>query len=79
MRDADIVHLFRWIRLAIHVMDSDGSNVRALTDQLGNDGAPSWSPDCSQIVFSSDRSGPLSDVWIINADGSGLRKLTQRD
>ena len=60
-------------------MDTDGSNVSVLTDQLGDDRAPSWSPDCSQIVFSSDRSGTTSDIWVINVDRSGLRKVTTRD
>ena len=55
----------------IHVMDGDGSNVRRLTDDgLG----PSWSPDCSKIVFA----GPAVTIQIINADGSGLRTLTRR-
>ncbi len=55
----------------IHVMDSDGSNVRKLPIE-GTE--PSWSPDCSKIVFA----GPAVTIQIINADGSGLRTLTRR-
>ena len=55
----------------IHVMDSDGSNVRKLPIE-GTE--PSWSPDCSKIVFA----GPAVRIQIINADGSGLRTLTRR-
>jgi hypothetical protein len=38
---------------------------------------PSWSPDSKQIVFSSDRdhSGMFSEIWVMNADGTGWRKL----
>ena len=63
----------------IQMMDSDGSNVAILTDEGI---APSWSPDCSKIAFSSNRDVAVQsarDIWIINADGSGLRKLTRRE
>ncbi len=36
---------------------------------------PYWSPDGTQIVFQSDRSGPIQ-LWIMNADGSDLRRVT---
>lgn len=38
--------------------------------------APSWSPDGRRIAFASNRSGNM-DVWVANADGTGLRNLTQ--
>jgi TolB protein len=34
-----------------------------------------WSPDGSQLAFASTRSGNV-DIWVVNADGSGLRQLT---
>lgn len=36
---------------------------------------PAWSPDRSQIAFASRRGGTW-DIWIVNADGSGLRNVT---
>ena len=36
---------------------------------------PYWSPDGSQIVFQSNRSGAWQ-IHVVNADGSGLRRLT---
>jgi TolB protein len=70
------------LRFSIHVMESDGSNVRVVTDGQADDEEPSWSPDCSQIAFSSNRESsggePVYTLWIVNADGSGLRKLTSR-
>jgi Tol biopolymer transport system component len=76
----------------IYVMDADGRHVRRLTTAEGKDGWPAWSPGGKQIVFSSTRDdcsistapdcratgdiGPWQDVWIMNADGSGQRRLT---
>jgi Tol biopolymer transport system component len=36
---------------------------------------PSWSPDGTQLVFSGTRGG-ISDLYIVNANGTGLRQLT---
>ncbi|HEU4720456.1 MAG TPA: protein kinase [Gemmatimonadaceae bacterium] len=36
---------------------------------------PFYSPDGKQIVFQSDSSGRL-ELWVMNADGSGVRQLT---
>jgi Tol biopolymer transport system component len=37
--------------------------------------SPSWSPDGSQLVFSGS-SGGITDLYVVNADGTGLRRLT---
>lgn len=39
---------------------------------------PSWSPDGRQIVFATDTEGD-AEIWVINADGTGLRKLTSNE
>lgn len=57
--------------LEIYVMDADGSNVRRLTNNPAVDSHPAFSPDGTQILFSSDREKEHSDVYIMNADGSG--------
>src|SRR5262249_57421799 len=36
---------------------------------------PSYSPDGSQVVFTSTRSGS-EELWISNVDGSSLRQMT---
>jgi Tol biopolymer transport system component len=54
----------------LFVMDADGSNVVNLTDRNFMDRSPSWSPDGKKIAFT-----PGNSVYIINADGSNLRKL----
>jgi hypothetical protein len=38
---------------------------------------PSWSPDNQQIVFKSNRDTGHSQIWVIDADGTDLRNLTQ--
>ncbi len=46
-----------------------------LTDHWGIDTSPTWSPDCSQIAFVSDRSG-TPQIYLMKADGSEQRRLT---
>jgi TolB protein len=38
---------------------------------------PAWSPDGRRLAFGSDRDGDL-EVYVMNADGSGQRRLTHR-
>ncbi len=38
---------------------------------------PSWSPDGSKLTFFSNRDGK-PEMYVVNRDGSGLRKLTRR-
>ncbi len=49
--------------------------VRRFDLPLEGANSPSWSPDGSQIVFSGN-SGGITDLYIVNADGSGLQRLT---
>jgi len=54
----------------ICVLDPSTGTVQNLTNDLASDGFPSWSPDGSQIAFSSDYA-----IDVMNADGSGRRHL----
>ncbi|RME89744.1 MAG: hypothetical protein D6770_03825, partial [Anaerolineae bacterium] len=64
-------------RAEIYIVDKNGDPDTAvrLTKDDFQDSHPSWSPDGSQLVFASNRSGNW-DLWLINADGSDLRQLT---
>jgi len=58
-------------------MNSDGSGRTRLTNIPGNDHwPPTWSPDGTRIAFTSDGTKGKGEIHMINADGSGLRKLT---
>jgi Tol biopolymer transport system component len=74
----------------IWIANRDGSGSRRLTETNEEynareggkntfvpeaNGHPSWSPDGSQIVFWSNRSG-REQIWVMNADGSNAHILT---
>ncbi len=56
---------------AIYIENIITGEVRRLASGI----EPAWSPDSSMIAFASKQSG-TSEIWVINADGTGLRQLT---
>jgi len=58
----------------LFIMDSDGSNQTKLTNHNSGNGdwSPNISPDGNKIVFQSQ-----SNIYIMNIDGSGLKRVTQ--
>ncbi len=56
-------------------MNIDGTGQANLTDNPADDGFPSWSPDSKMVAFQSFRDG-TGEIYIMNADGSGLKRLT---
>ncbi|HOE82010.1 MAG: hypothetical protein ACOX51_00880 [Myxococcota bacterium] len=58
------------------ILDGEtGKEELRLTDSEWDEVSPSWSPDGSKIVFVSSKNGH-PQVHIINADGTGERRLT---
>jgi Tol biopolymer transport system component len=47
-----------------------------LTNAVGGNSDPAWSPDSQRIAFASGRNGN-SELYVINADAGGLRRLTR--
>ncbi len=41
------------------------------------DGAPSWSPDGAEIVFYSEQPDGKADLFVTEADGTGLRRVLE--
>ena len=68
----------------IYVMNADGTNVRQLTSNADFDSAPSWSPDGKRILFERAPAGTFTpgteaqekDVYVMRADGTHVRRLT---
>jgi Tol biopolymer transport system component len=60
----------------IFSMRVDGTDWRRLTNDPSIDANPAWSPDGTQIVFRSDRAPDGTQLWKMNADGSGVVQLT---
>ena len=55
------------------VVNADGTGKQQLTGPLMVDlGSPSWSPDGRTLAFT----GRGGDIYVVHAEGSGLRKLT---
>jgi Tol biopolymer transport system component len=56
----------------IHIVNSDGTELKRITDWEYGAGPSRWSPDGSEIAVAPF----LGDVYVMNADGSGMQRLT---
>jgi Tol biopolymer transport system component len=64
----------------IWVVDPDGRNLRDLTPQRSLEYGATWSPDGRKIAFGSNRglrAREGGDLYVMNADGTGVRRLTR--
>ena len=78
IRNDQIAHV------GIYRMRIDGSHVRRVTlprTRAAEDGDPQWSPDGKRIVFVrhnfTTKPTEGQAVYVVNADGSGLRRITR--
>jgi TolB protein len=61
----------------IYKVTFTGTNVRHLTSDPGEEESPAFSPDGKQIAYEGPGVGDnASNIWVMNADGSGKRKVT---
>jgi len=66
-------------RGSIHVMNADGSDIHALSADIG--WSPVWSPDGGHIAFLSNRDGAEA-LYVMDVEGGNLRRvadLSRRD
>lgn len=70
----------------VHVIAADGTGETSLTPDTAwtDERNPQWSPDGTQIVFETNRDPgngwfPNDEIYLMNADGSGLLRLTYND
>jgi Tol biopolymer transport system component len=58
----------------IYVINSDGTNLIKLSNEIHPKSGPSWSPDGTKIAFATNNNDSAS-LYIMNADGSNPVKL----
>jgi Tol biopolymer transport system component len=63
-------------QLGVFIAAADGSEERRLLSTTDLDYNPTWSPDGTSVVFTSDRAGS-GDLFRVGPDGSGLERLTE--
>lgn len=63
-----IAYVTRSSTFDIMVVDVDGKNPIRITQDMGDNEDPCWSPDGRYLVFSSTRRG-RSEIWLSTADG----------
>lgn len=59
----------------IWVVAADGGPPKRLTDSREDDWDPVWSPDGQRLAFDRQDDG-YNWIYVVNADGTGLRRLT---
>ena len=62
----------------IYVMNADGSKQVNLTRHRADDFGATWSPDRTQILFVSDRTARVRDLYLMDADGTNVRRVFRR-
>ena len=71
---------------SLYAVNSDGSGLRNLTAKLAGNGGPgrgpasdpAWSPDGRKIAFVRLNASFGTPIYVVDADGSGLRNLTPK-
>ena len=59
----------------IYIANHATGDSKRLTDHIGYEAFPKFSPDGNKIAFSAEYNGSRQ-VYVMNADGSGLKQLT---
>jgi imidazolonepropionase-like amidohydrolase/Tol biopolymer transport system component len=62
----------------IYVLPIDGGDAKSINSGLAWSIQPRFSPDGSEIAFTSDAGGG-DNIWIMKSDGSEARQLTKED
>lgn len=63
----------------IYTANYDGTDVRQITKDAGNNSAPAFSRDGKRIAFISTRDTEKYQIYVMNSDGSHVIRLTKDD
>jgi Tol biopolymer transport system component len=62
----------------IFIVNRTGDGLTNVSNSAAADIMPAWSPAGGRIAFVTDRAG-IQDVFVVNTDGTGLRRITPVD
>ncbi|MCK6629544.1 MAG: zf-HC2 domain-containing protein [Anaerolineae bacterium] len=62
----------------LYLVNSDGTNVRRLTDDPAIEGLPAWSPDGKWLAFLSNREGNWG-IWLLHLASGETRRIFEFD
>ena len=65
-------------RSQIYIMNSDGTNIKNISNNDHDEFGFSWSPDGSKLAFTSDYYGK-GQIFIINSDNTARQNLSDED
>ena len=63
----------------VFIMNPDGSEQINLTQHRANDEQAVWCPSGDEILFVSDRDGDTEDLYLMNPDGSNVRRVFKKE
>jgi len=61
----------------IYVVNIDGSAPLNVTNNAQGNFGPAWSPDGNSLAFTSRRDYPTFSVYVVNVDGTGIRRVVE--
>ncbi|MEP7289015.1 MAG: protein kinase [Chloroflexota bacterium] len=62
-------------KIGIFVVNSNGTSMHRVSDSIGGDYSPVWSPDHQYIAFSSTRDGK-ANLYAMTAEGKNVHRIT---
>lgn len=63
-------------KAVVIVQNLVNSQRTVVANYKGTNSAPAWSPDGSKLALALTRGGALAQIYVVDADGSNLRRLT---